>query len=259
MQLLGGQNFDGVVMTGRDNLRRVVRSTTSPSPSPESADMASLMAKYDRLLKIRTVHGSMMSIMFVLLFPTFASLVHLLPSSKPVVRIHALLQAMTATLAIVGFGLGIYLNQQIPVKGKHHQVIGAIVVVLLVVVQPILGIRQHMIFRRTQRKTWWKYAHRWQGRVMLVLGVDTILAGLGGSPGVFIAYGVVAGLVYTFYSSLIAFKAIRQRRASARDKAPPAEGARPAETEEHTLTEIPAHAVSTRGNFCAETSQCQTN
>ncbi|KAJ5374284.1 hypothetical protein N7517_006290 [Penicillium concentricum] len=53
IQVLEGHNFDCFVMTGRDNLRRVVRSTASQSSSSGFADMASLMAKYDRLLKIR--------------------------------------------------------------------------------------------------------------------------------------------------------------------------------------------------------------
>lgn len=252
MRVVEGHDSENVATTGRDGLRLVMRSTASqsaetstvPSQSPSSAaDMAALMAKYDRLMKIRTAHGSIMSIIFVLLFPTFASLIHLLPSSKPVVKIHAALQAMTATLAVVGFGLGIYLNQQITIQGKHHQVIGAIVIVLLVVVQPILGIRQHMLFRRTQRKTWWAYAHRWQGRIMLGLGVVNggigyNLSGSGGS-GALIGYGVVAGLVYTSYFGLIAFKAFRQRKASRGDKA--TEGAGRTDTEEHTLTEIPAH------------------
>ncbi|KAJ5374283.1 hypothetical protein N7517_006289 [Penicillium concentricum] len=108
-----------------------------------------------------------------------------------------------------------------------------------------------MLFRRTHRKTWWAYAHRWQSRIMLVLGVVNggigyNLSRSGGSPGVFVAYGVVAALVYALYFSIIAFKAIRQRRASRGDKALPAEGAGLTETEEHTLTGIPTHnSVST--------------
>lgn len=257
MRVLETPNSDNVAMSGRDGLRRVVRSTSSqsaetstvPSQSPSPEEIAALMAKYDRLTKIRTIHGSIMAITFVVLFPTFASLLHLLPSSKPVVKTHASLQAVSATLAIVGFGLGVYLNSEITIKGKHHQAIGALVIILLVIVQPILGIRHHMLFRRTQRKTWLGYAHRWQGRIMLSLGVvnggigyNLTRTGPSGSPrGALVAYGVVAGIVYVCYFGMLAFKAFKQRQVSGGDKTDGTEGAGRPDTEEHTLTEMSTH------------------
>lgn len=257
MRVLETHNSDNVAMTGRDGLRRVVRSTSSQSAetstvlsqSPSPAEIAALMAKYDRLTKIRTIHGSIMAVTFVVLFPTFASLLHLLLPSKPVVKIHASLQAMSAILAIVGFGLGVYLNSQITIKGKHHQAIGAIVIILLVIVRPILGIRHHMLFRRTQRKTLLGYAHRWQGRIMLSLGVVNGGIGYnlsrtgpsGGPRGVLVGYGVVAGIVYVCYFGMLAFKAFKQRQVSQGDKTNGTEGAERPGTEEHTLTEMPTH------------------
>lgn len=257
MRVLETHNSDSVAMGGRDGLRRMVRSTSSQSTetstvasqSPSPDEIAALMAKYDRLTKIRTIHGSITAVTFVVLFPTFASLLHLLPSSKPVVKIHASLQAMTAILAIVGFGLGVYLNSQITIKGKHHQAIGAIVIILLVIVQPILGIRHHMLFRRTQRKTWLGYAHRWQGRIMLILGVVNGGIGYnlsrtgpsGGPRGALVGYGVVAGIVYVCYFGMLAFKAFKQRQVSRGDKTDGTEGAERPDTEEHTLTEMATH------------------
>ncbi|KAJ5187838.1 hypothetical protein N7449_010832 [Penicillium cf. viridicatum] len=257
MRVSESHNTDNVAMTGRDGLRRVVRSTSSqsaeiytvPSQSPSPAEIAALMAKYDRLAKIRTIHGAILAITFVVLFPTFASLLHLLPSSKPVVKIHASLQAMSATLAIVGFGLGIYLNSQVTIKGKHHQAIGFIVIILLVIVQPILGIRHHVLFRRAQRKTWLAYAHRWQGRIMLSLGVVNGGIGYnlsrtgpsGGPRGALIGYGVVAGIVYVSYFGMLAFKAFKQRQVSQGNKADDTQLAGRIDTEEHTLTDMSTH------------------
>lgn len=257
MRVSEGHNSDNVAMTGRDGLRRVVRSTSSqsaeistvPSQSPSPAEIAALMAKYDRLTKIRTIHGAILAITFVVLFPTFASLLHLLPSSKPVVKIHASLQAISATLAIVGFGLGIYLNSQVTIKGKYHQTIGFIVIILLVIVQPILGIRHHVLFRRTQRKTWLAYAHRWQGRIMLSLGVVNGGIGYnlsrtgpsGGPRGALIAYGVVAGIVYVSYFGMLTFKAFKQRQVPRGNKADGTQPSGSTDTEEHTLTEMPTH------------------
>ncbi|KAJ5412580.1 uncharacterized protein N7487_006939 [Penicillium crustosum] len=257
MRVLETHNSDSIAMSGRDGLRRVVRSASSqsaetstvPSQSPSPAEIAALMAKYDRLTKIRTIHGSILAVTFVVLFPTFASLIHLLPSSKPVVKIHASLQAMSAILAIVGFGLGVYLNSQITIKGKHHQAIGAIVIILLVIVQPILGIRHHMLFRRTQRKTWLGYVHRWQGRIMLSLGVVNGGIGYnlsrtgpsGGPRSALVGYGVAAGIVYVCYFGILAFKAFKQRQVSQGDKTDGTEAAGRPDTEEHTLTEMSTH------------------
>ena len=220
----------------------------SQPPSSSSTTMPPWMAKINKLIKIRTAHGAIMSIVFVLLFPTFASLIHLLPPSNPVVKIHASLQAMSAALTISGFGLGIYLTREIPTKGKYHQVIGAIVVVLLVIVQPVIGILQHRVFRRTQRKTWGAYAHRWLGRSMLVLGV--INGGLGrhlsgstssgGSRGALVAYGVVAGVVYALYIAIVSFATFRRRQASRADKTEPREVSGNANASEYPLTEVPA-------------------
>ncbi|CAG7932156.1 unnamed protein product [Penicillium olsonii] len=114
-------------------------SGSSQSTSATPADMGLWMAKINKLMKIRTVHGSIMSVVFLLLYPTFASFIHLLPPSLPVVKIHAALQSVTATLTVTGFGLGIYLTREVPTKDKYHQVIGAIVIVLLVIVQPHHG------------------------------------------------------------------------------------------------------------------------
>ncbi|KGO44401.1 Cytochrome b561/ferric reductase transmembrane [Penicillium expansum] len=254
MRVLEGHDSSNVATTGHDGLRRVVRSTEStetstvPAQTPSPEEIAALMARYDRLMKIRTIHGSMMAIGFVVLFPTFASLIHLLPGSKPVIKIHASLQAITAILVIVGFGLGVYLNSQVTIKGKHHQAIGALVVILLVIVQPILGIRQHMLFRKTQQKTKWAYAHRWQGRIMLGLGVvnggiglNLSRSGSGDSRGALIGYGVVTGIVYVGYFGILAFKAFNARQNPQGDKSDIPERAVRTGTEEHNLTEIPAH------------------
>ncbi|KGO36208.1 Cytochrome b561/ferric reductase transmembrane [Penicillium expansum] len=254
MRVLEGHDSSNVATTGHDGLRRVVRSTEStetstvPAQTPSPEEIAALMARYDRLMKIRTIHGSMMAIGFVVLFPAFASLIHLLPGSKPVIKIHASLQAITAILVIVSFGLGVYLNSQVTIKGKHHQAIGALVVILLVIVQPILGIRQHMLFRKTQQKTKWAYAHRWQGRIMLGLGVvnggiglNLSRSGSGDSRGALIGYGVVTGIVYVGYFGILAFKAFNARQNPQGDKSDIPERAVRTGTEEHNLTEIPAH------------------
>lgn len=262
MQVPKGQGFEDDTMLDIGESRRVERSTVSGTETPAgpsqpsssgSTDMGPWMAKIKKLMRIRTVHGSIMSIVFLLLYPTFASFIHLLPSSAPVVKIHASFQAATAALTVTGFGLGIYLTREVPTMGMYHQVIGAIVIVLLVIVQPIIGILQHRIFRQTQRKTWWAYAHRWLGRCMLALGV--INGGLGrhlsgstssdGSRSAVIAYGVVAGVICSLYMAIIAFVTFKRRPATGANKTESTEAPGNANVQDYPLTEVPtANTVS---------------
>ncbi|KAF7182949.1 hypothetical protein CNMCM7691_002693 [Aspergillus felis] len=171
-------------------------------------------------------HAALMSVAFVVLFPSFAISIHIIPYSKAVMRIHAPLQLFTLAMAIAGLGLGVYLGVDTNQMDKYHPIIGLVVVGLLVLFQPLMGLLQHMHFRRTDGKSVFAYIHRWLGRVLIALGIIngglgfllTKNSGKGASKGAIIAYSVVAGVVGLAYIIFVIVLPFRPKRSAAPQK-----------------------------------------
>jgi hypothetical protein len=165
----------------------------------------------------RTAHAIILSIVFVLLFPSFALTLHLFPSSKTVPFIHAPLQLFALAAAIVGLGLGISLAVEQGCVSDYHPIIGIVVIASLVLFQPIMGLLQHLHYRKHSTKSLFAYTHRWLGRALVILGI--INGGLGfkfvgkaAPTGGIIAYGVIAGCMGVGYIFLIIMSTLRARR-----------------------------------------------
>jgi hypothetical protein len=158
-------------------------------------------SKSDSILIAHTV---LMSVTFVVFFPSFAVSIHIIPYSTTVSAIHAPLQLFTLAMALAGLGLGVYLGVKTGQMDKYHPIIGLVVVGMLVLFQPLMGLLQHIHFRRTGGKSLFAYVHRWLGRILIALGI--INGGLGflltknagkvAPKGAVIAYSVVAGVAY---------------------------------------------------------------
>lgn len=154
----------------------------------------------------RFAHAVIMIVVFVVLLPSFALMLRVIPSSK-IVDVHACLQLFTLSLAIAGLGIGISMARSLQYLHTYHPIIGMVVVSSLVVFQPAMGFLQHRHFHKTGDKSAFAYIHRWLGRCLIVLGI--INAGLGfhlaqpgtsySPTGAIIAYAVVAGLVGIAY------------------------------------------------------------
>jgi hypothetical protein len=167
----------------------------------------------------RTAHCIIMSIAFVILLPSFALTLYIIPSSKTVPHIHAPLQILSLALVIAGFGLGVSLARDLEVTVAYHPIIGYIVIGCLILFQPAMGLLQHLHFRKTSEKSLFAYGHRWLGRVLLVSGI--INGGLGfrfaqmegsGAPrGAVIAYSVVAGVMGSMYIATVIIGSVKQR------------------------------------------------
>ncbi|RHZ60851.1 hypothetical protein CDV55_106235 [Aspergillus turcosus] len=157
--------------------------------------------------KALIAHAVLMCISFVVLFPSFAISIHIIPSAKVVPLIHAPLQLFTLALVLAGLGLGVYLGINTNNMDKYHPIIGLVVVGMLLLFQPLMGLLQHIHFRRTGGKSVFAYMHCWLGRALIALGI--VNGGLGfllaknqGSSapkGAIIAYAVVAGVVGLAY------------------------------------------------------------
>lgn len=186
-----------------------------PANSGSAIGSSSLITK-------RSAHGLIMSIAFVVLFPIFALGLHIIPYQKTVPHIHAPLQVITLCLAIAGFGLGISLAIDVDKVSGYHPIIGIVVMSLLVLLQPALGLFHHLEFRKTGKGSSLGVAHRWLGRVVLVLAI--INGGLGfkfsgiGNPGVpkagAIAYGTIAGVFGVLYIVIVVFHRLRRTKGS---------------------------------------------
>lgn len=180
----------------------------------------------DSLLhKKRIAHGVMTSVAFVLLFPNFALTIHLIPSRWTVAWVHAPLQLFAIALAIAGAAIGYSVSEDLREPGSYHPVIGYVAMAGVVIVQPVLGIIQHLRFRKSGEKTWYGILHRWFGRFFSALGI--INGGVGFHyapsnnpdipPASPIVYGIISGLVGLFYIFVLYWKKYRPRSKAQHD------------------------------------------
>jgi hypothetical protein len=189
------------------------------SGSDSSSNSASSTVE-DSTIGLRRAHGTIMAVTFVLIFP-LAALTLYLPFAKRVLLVHAPLQVIGMILMLAGLGTGVVLGQRIDELDEYHMVIGYIVVACLILFQPVLGVAQHIYFRRNQSRSSMGLAHQTLGRVMILLGI--INGGLGfhitgpvGSTyvprGAVIAYGVIAGFVGIAYIAIVLLGSRRSAR-----------------------------------------------
>lgn len=120
--------------------------------------------------KKRIAHGTLSALAFVFFFPNNALLLYLWPSRWTVPYIHAPLQMLALLLAMGGLGVGVSVANDLQEPRGYHTIIGYILVSSVVLVQPFLGIMQHIKWRKFKQKTLWGLWHRWFGRVVCILG-----------------------------------------------------------------------------------------
>jgi hypothetical protein len=156
---------------------------------PEISDSSAIQKRqafddsYKIFLRKRNGHACMMSIVFIVLFPLGAISMHLPLKGRVrrvVTRVHAPIQVLGMAMMIGAMGLGIDIAKNdlhyiTPVQ--THVVIGLLTTSLVILVQPAMGILQHLYFKRTGKKSVFAYVHRWSGRVLILLG--WINSGLG--------------------------------------------------------------------------------
>jgi len=123
-------------------------------------------------------------------------------------------------LYIIAFGLGIWMASTIRFGrfnfyNNHHPIIG-IVIFAFLFFQPILGIIHHIGFKKHGQRRGASYVHLWLGRVLITLGM--INGGLGLQLAgnvrrrIYIAYGVVAGVIWLVWMLTAIFGEWRRSR-----------------------------------------------
>ncbi|EPS36280.1 hypothetical protein H072_10217 [Dactylellina haptotyla CBS 200.50] len=148
----------------------------------------------------RIAHGTIMATAFTIGFPSGAIFLRVLTPPYHV-YLHAFTQLLSTCMAFAGLGLGVWLGLNTRYLDYAHTIIGFAVVGSLVI-QPILGVIHHWLYKKHQKPTWWGIMHRWFGRTIIVVGI--VNGGLGlllaentkGGKIVYAAIAGVAGLVY---------------------------------------------------------------
>jgi len=181
-------------------------SGSDSTSSGNSGTSSSQQSSGDNTATLLNSHGIIMSVLFLALFP-FSALTLYLPTTKKVRFLHAPLQVLSTILLIIGMALGIVLGNRIGEIDGYHQIIGFIVVAMLVLFQPAMGLYQHLHYHKTGGRTIFGVMHRWLGRSMIILGI--VNGGLGWqltrSQTAYVPYGVVAGIVFVIYISVLLF------------------------------------------------------
>jgi hypothetical protein len=161
-----------------------------------------------------------MAAVFLFLFPIGALLMYL-PFSRKTLLAHAPFQVLSAGLLIAGMALGVTLGVGIDEYDGYHQIIGYIVVACLLLFQPALGLIQHLRHRKVGKRTSFGHAHRWLGRVLILLGIvngglGLHVAGAIGSENVptwaVIVYSVVAAIVGILYIGIASGVGLSRKR-----------------------------------------------
>ena len=119
----------------------------------------------------RIAHGTLTAIAFVILMPNFGLTLYIFPSRWTVPWVHAPLQSFAAILALGGLGLGISVSRGVQDVASYHPVLGYISILGVALVQPALGILQHLRFRKTGQGSWYGLVHRYLARFFIVVGV----------------------------------------------------------------------------------------
>ncbi|KAH8820884.1 hypothetical protein F5884DRAFT_850131 [Xylogone sp. PMI_703] len=115
------------------------------------------------------LHGALMVLTFFGLMPLGVFLLRIL--ERP--RFHGWNMEISAAIAIIGTGFGIY-SATMYNRSKNwnsgHQILG-IIVILAMIGQFLLGFMHHRIYKRTLVPTKLAPYHRWLGRVVIPMGI----------------------------------------------------------------------------------------
>lgn len=153
--------------------------------------------------RVVIAHGICMGLVFAVFFPLGGSILHSL-NFRGLIWFHSGWQLFSYAIALAGLGMGIWIavtTDQLTAS-NGHPIIGIIVIGVLFL-QPFGGLLHHMLFRKHQKPTVWGAAHRWMGRVMLILGAINGGLGLQLSADTVkgeIAYGVLAGIFFALWA-----------------------------------------------------------
>ncbi|EEU36100.1 uncharacterized protein NECHADRAFT_64607 [Fusarium vanettenii 77-13-4] len=160
-----------------------------------------------------TIHGIIMSIVFLIGFPIGSLLMPLIGKWL----VHAGWQIMVFVGMWVGFGVGkIAADKNGQWLNEPHVQLG-LAVCILMILQPVLGWLHHRNYVKFQKRTPVSHGHLWYGRVLMIIGI--INGGIGlqlasASAGLIAAYSVVGIIVFSLYVAGAVRKEMARRKKS---------------------------------------------
>lgn len=143
------------------------------------------------------IHGLAVCVAFVILMPVGVIFLRIFPSS---VRWHWVNQTFASILAIVGILFGFYLSTMYTKSesfNSTHQIIG-IVVIVAVILQWFIGFWHHRLYKKLQSPTYYGVAHRYLGRIAILLAVVNGGIGLTWSSAttkMVLAYSIIVAVI----------------------------------------------------------------
>lgn len=185
------------------------------SNKPDFALIKSL--GHQKLDDILEAHAILASLAWVVIIPTGAIVFALLKVPR-LFYIHSAIQTIGLLCLIPSFVLGVIIGKT---YGKlyvnAHTIIGTILFIIALL-QPVWGILQHRIYRKTGKTTIFALIHRWIGRAAITLAI--INGGLGfiltkGFPsysaGGLKAYIAVSAIMWSIYVAAAIYEALKQK------------------------------------------------
>jgi Eukaryotic cytochrome b561 len=184
-------------------------STSSYTSGDSDDDSGEPSVSISTLNHYFSAHGILMSVAILVLFPIGSISMRLL-SFRGLVWMHAGIQSIALCVVIAAFGIGIWAAMTMKdsygedLWKETHLRLGVVVVALLLL-QPFLGLLQHMHYRRHENRSVFSHLHVWLGRALLIMGA--VNGGLGlelvgktvSRKNCEIAYGVIAGVMFVVY------------------------------------------------------------
>lgn len=197
----------------------VLASPVSSSSSSDLSDggIAKRASGDNKTGSTGTIHGVIMSIVFLIGFPVGSLLMPLVGNWV----IHASWQMIALIGMFAGFGVGkIAADRSGDWMSDPHVQLGTFVCVLIII-QPILGWIHHRNFVKYQQRTKISHVHIWFGRLLMVIGIINGGTGLqlsGASTGPIVAYSVIGAVVFSLYTVGVIVKQVKLRRKSADER-----------------------------------------
>jgi hypothetical protein len=214
---MGAVLLDLTLAQGGSSTNPFLEGSATPS---NSSSNAATSVSVGISARIRRSHAAIMCLLFLVLFPA-AALTMYLHIAQRVRYIHAPLQLVNLILLVAGLSTGGAMAHRGPGFSGYHQIIGLIISFSLLLLQPALGIYQHLYFRKHGKRSHAGSGHRWLGRSAIILGI--INGGLGfhtvgkvDSPNAprwaMVLYGIVAAVAFSIYTVIAVYKWIEALR-----------------------------------------------
>ncbi|ESZ99321.1 hypothetical protein SBOR_0283 [Sclerotinia borealis F-4128] len=208
----GLANLNLQTATGGESANPFLTTGSVPTPSQTSSGANDATTGPSDAGRVAIAHGVLASLAYVILFPSGAIAIRIF-SFRNLLWLHAGWMITAYMIVLASVGMGVWMAYSYQALGTAHSITGLVVAGCLLL-QPISGLTHHLLYKRHGSRNFATYPHVWWGRAILSLGI--INGGLGlrladNSKKGEIAYGVIAGFMWTLWMAAILLAAAKSR------------------------------------------------